>query len=298
MNSLVSVLGLEALLEKHGIRGPFENFEAVYASLCSDPEHADVRAELEDQVYAYFSRLALPDEPTLYDHLILSLRGKDVIFTFNWDPLLSHAYGRNKEVLGAAHVPSIWFLHGSVAAAKCAKHPRSVGTPKTRCPDCGELLVRSSLLFPIEQKDYTADRFIADEWEAIDAALREAFAFTVFGYSAPTSDVDAIRILRAAWTSNRLRDLVETEIIDIKTDAELDATWRPFVFSHHRTFWRALYDSSIGGNPRRTCEAFAKRLVDGKWVHPDPLPRGGSFPELYGWLEPFLEAEGVVDGPG
>jgi hypothetical protein len=32
--------------------------------------------------------LELPDHPTVYDHLLLSLRKKDAIFTFNWDPFL------------------------------------------------------------------------------------------------------------------------------------------------------------------------------------------------------------------
>ena len=37
----------------------------------------------ENTLFEYFSSLALPDHPTIYDYLILGLREKDVIATFN-----------------------------------------------------------------------------------------------------------------------------------------------------------------------------------------------------------------------
>ncbi|MHA1748548.1 MAG: hypothetical protein ACTSXN_02865 [Promethearchaeota archaeon] len=38
----------------------------------------------------------MTESPTIYDYLILSLRKKDVIATFNWDPLLVQAAWKNR----------------------------------------------------------------------------------------------------------------------------------------------------------------------------------------------------------
>jgi hypothetical protein len=35
--------------------------------------------------------MEIPDHVTLYDELLLTLRSKDLIATFNWDPLLLQA---------------------------------------------------------------------------------------------------------------------------------------------------------------------------------------------------------------
>ena len=44
--------------------------------------------EIETRVDEYFADLELPGHPTIYDRLVLSLREKDLIATFNWDPFL------------------------------------------------------------------------------------------------------------------------------------------------------------------------------------------------------------------
>lgn len=41
--------------------------------------------------------IQIPERPTIYDQLLLNLRPKDLIATFNWDPLISQAYKRNKD---------------------------------------------------------------------------------------------------------------------------------------------------------------------------------------------------------
>jgi hypothetical protein len=53
----------------------------------------------------------LPNEPTIYDHLVLSLRPKDLIATFNWDPFLYQAFVRNGHV---GDMPYLAFLHGTM----------------------------------------------------------------------------------------------------------------------------------------------------------------------------------------
>ena len=71
-----------------GIAPPFDDFEAIYSEIATDPARKNVREAIDSRVFHYFESLELPDEPTLYDHLVLSLRPKDVIATFNWDPFL------------------------------------------------------------------------------------------------------------------------------------------------------------------------------------------------------------------
>jgi hypothetical protein len=87
MNDLIDTVGLAAELGGLGLDCRGKNFEVVYGEL-ADRGDATVCWAIESRVREYFEALELPDRPTTYDHLVLSLREKDVIATFNWDPLL------------------------------------------------------------------------------------------------------------------------------------------------------------------------------------------------------------------
>ena len=78
-------------------------------------------SEIEDEIYNYFSSLKIPNELTLYDFLILFLREKDCIATFNWDPLLNQALERNLPFLSDYELkpPKLIYLHGNVAVGHC-----------------------------------------------------------------------------------------------------------------------------------------------------------------------------------
>ena len=94
-------------------------FEDFYSSIYeTKPKLA---SEVEDKIYTYFSSFKIPDELTLYDYLILFLREKDCIATFNWDPLLNQALKRNLPILYdyGLKPPKIIYLHGNVAAGHC-----------------------------------------------------------------------------------------------------------------------------------------------------------------------------------
>jgi len=52
------------------------NFEDLYFELSNDPAKTMVREALEREIFDYFSGLELPDESTLFDSLVLSLRPK------------------------------------------------------------------------------------------------------------------------------------------------------------------------------------------------------------------------------
>ena len=92
----------------------------IYSELFEREECSEIVRKLEERLYDYFASLELPDEPTIYDLLILSLTNKDCIATFNWDPLLIQAYIRCLKI--TLNLPQILCLHGNVAVGFCEEH--------------------------------------------------------------------------------------------------------------------------------------------------------------------------------
>ena len=132
MNELPEILGSpwKNLVENASLVNL--DFESQFTRLRESARHRDRLNEIEDIMYEYFSSLALPDNPTIYDYLILGLRGKDVIATFNWDPFLILAHARNRTI---SNLPEIRFLHGCVQYASCPNHD-VLGRLGERCPIC------------------------------------------------------------------------------------------------------------------------------------------------------------------
>ena len=201
MDNLIEVLDLGTVLDQAGIEYQNRNFETVYSELYSKNPESNSLHKVEDVVYAYFSSLRLPEYPTLYDHLLLSLRPKDLIATFNWDPFLYDAWDRNYH---RAPPPQIAYLHGNVRIGYCLEH-RVKGENGTLCPECDKELSPSKLLYPVTMKNYSDDPFIKNEWESLKNDLRNAYIITIFGYSAPSTDKEAFDIMQRAWDKyNRL----------------------------------------------------------------------------------------------
>lgn len=197
MNEIVETVdGLSDCFNKCGIDYTEQNFEDLYSPLFEDSKYDKIRQDVEELTYDYFARMELPDEPTLYDHLILSLTGRDVIATFNWDPFLWQAICRNYHRVGDSNLPCQFFLHGNAAIGVCTNHDKiQISHKGSICPQCRKPLGRSKLLYPIGKKDYNSDRFIKSSWDNIKSLLEVAYMFTVFGYSAPTSDIEAVALL-------------------------------------------------------------------------------------------------------
>lgn len=290
IKNFVDVVGLAPLLADNGIHAPYDDFEAIYSDVATNPAQVGLRAEIERRVYDYFAALELPDTPTLYDHLILSLRPKDVIATFNWDPFLWQAAARNYHF---GKVPCLLFLHGNVAIGYCPEC-KVILNRDQHCTRCGQQVIASPLLYPVKQKDYQSDPAIAGHWRTLARALKEAWAVTFFGYGAPSTDVEAVKLLKDAWGDVEKRNLEETELIDIRTEADLVATWEPFIHTHHYTIGQSFYDSNIGKHPRRSCEALWARLMECLFLEGTRIPQNADFGELYKWFQPRIEAEKVV----
>jgi len=278
MRDIVDVVGLKPLLDEAGIADGRDDFEALYSDLITKGKYRDLVTRIEDAIVTYFSDLELPDEPTLYDHLVLSLREKDYIATFNWDPFLWQALARNWR---PGTLPTPIFLHGNAAFGCCLEHDQIVVRPRGQlCPRCKRPMPAPKLLFPVRQKNYSSDRFVSKSWETLRHALREAFLVTIFGYSAPVTDVEAIALLKSAWGDPVQRSLEEIEIIDIKDEWELFRTWKPFFHSHHYQVSRSFYESIVGRSPRRSVEAMFGAMIDLNPVAANPIPRTSDWNEV------------------
>jgi hypothetical protein len=286
MDNLIEMLDIEPVLEREVVKNRSRNFEDIYSELYENDPGSPVLKEIEKIVYTYFDSLKLPKYPTVYDHLLLSLRPKDIVATFNWDPFLFDAWNRNKDKVP---VPEIVHLHGNVRLAYCPEHP-VYGEHGMYCPECDRELTPSRLLYPVRMKNYVNDTFIKTEREILKKGLSQAMTITIFGYGAPTTDKEAVDIMKSAWDKdNRL--IERTEIIDIKEKEVLWAQWEPFIIRTYLDCPENFYQSRIATFPRRTCEALLAQTFYGQWIENNHFPLDANFDELLSWVEPLVEAE-------
>ena len=287
MDNIIEVLDMKNLLSQTEIEFESKNFEIIYAQICKMEKYQKLRQAVEQTVYSYFSDLEISDSPTLYDHLLLSLRPKDIVATFNWDPFLLQAYRRNIERFT---LPRVLFLHGNVGIGFCEKD-MSVGVNGHLCKMCGEYLEPTKLFYPIAEKNYHLDGFISAQWNELDFHLKQAFMITIFGYGAPKSDVSAIDLLKSAWGDVNQREMEQTEIIDIKTDDELRTTWRPFIHTHHYETHADFYASWTPNHPRRTGEAYINQYWNAYFIESNPIPKDLPFEALWEWIDALQQVE-------
>ena len=287
MSNLVKTVGLRDLIPESMRR---RNFETIYSSIASDPSEKRRAQEMETRIYDYFDDLGLPDHPTIYDHLLLALQPKDIIASFNWDPFLIQAIRRNERVLARVGCPVVLFLHGNVLEGRC-EQDHVIGTKGAGCPQCGKGLVPSRLLYPVTQKDYASDVFLKDSWRRLEHAFKHAFMVTIFGYSAPRSDREAVALLRRAWGPSDKRAMEQFEIIDIRAEVPLVKSWNAFIHTHHYDVTDDFFSSSLTRHPRRTGEDWMSRYWEAQWTTPNPPPLSGSFDDLHDWYGPLVDAE-------
>ncbi len=288
MADFVDTLELRPLLAQWGI-DPDRNFEDVFSGIYEAGE-TDRIGILQSRVENYFGSLQIGDNPTIYDHLVLSLRKKDYIATFNWDPLLLQAYRRN----GRFELPKLLFLHGNVGIGYCVKD-RTVGVAGARCSKCLQSFTRAPLLYPISQKNYAANHFIASEWGTFKKLLAHTFMVTIFGYSGPQSDQEALSSMGAAWGPVRNRELEQTCFITIQDRDTVLGNFRDFVHTHHYEIDSNFYNSWIAHHPRRTGEAWWNQYLECMFLPNNPIPKDVDFPALWNFFEPFREPERLFE---
>ncbi|MBL7093558.1 hypothetical protein ISS22_06245 [candidate division KSB1 bacterium] len=288
MDNLIEVVGLRPILDDSAVDYHNQNFEELYSQLYEKEPNSTLIRTIENTIRNYFEGLQLPEEPTLYDHLMLSLRPKDIVATFNWDPFLHDVWERHRYTVP---VPEV-HLHGNVRIACCIEH-QVQGENGMYCPHCDEKMTPSRLLYPVAIKNY-ADLFINKQWEMIESCLRSAFTLTIFGYGAPETDKEAFELMTKAWKGKSPRELETMEIIDTKEKQYLMERWKPFIPTFHCMHSKDFYKSGIAHFPRRSCEGLYVPTVLGKFAEPFLTPKEMNFKELMSWLEPLIEAERLM----
>lgn len=292
MCDLAELIELAPLFASTGIEQGLDDFEAAFARLASRDDLASTRAHIETRVHAYFAAMDLPATATLYDRLVLSLRPCDAILTFNWDPFLFDAFARNRHI---AALPLVYFLHGNVRIGACDEHPQPslIGGA---CRTCGKSMAPVPLLYPVGNKDYTSNAYIAAAWSDARKLLAEALTLTVFGYAAPASDAGAVSLLRDSWFSRSSRQFEHMQVIDIVPSAELHLRWSKFLPTGHLHAIQGFEDSWLSLWPRRANQALLHTMSTGVPCAESPLPQTHNLRELQECAANIAAHEGPCAG--
>lgn len=277
MDGFLEKLGMLDIIKGANLVTESQNLEDIYSELHEREEFESIRVLLDQKIREYFLKLEIPDQPTIYDLLLLGLRKKDLIATFNWDPLLLQAYQRAIRI--TKDLPQLAFLHGNVLAGYCRNH-KAGGIIYAECPQCGEHFTPGKLLYPIRKKNYAADPYTEDHWKAIRNTLKRAYLVTIFGYSAPKTDSEAIALMKEAWGEPHGRELEDFEFIDKRPEDDLVSSWSEFIHSHHYQVHTNFFDSSVGKFPRRTTVELFDRTMECKFT----VPTNSFTPEM-NWNE-------------
>lgn len=281
MSGFIDKLGLNEIISKVSIHTSSDNLEDIYMELDERSKNESdcnaVKNELENVIRYYMSDFELPDEPTIYDFLVMSLTNKDLIATFNWDPFLVQAIGRIQKYTD--NIPQVAFLHGNVAVGYCSDD-NVIGNVGRICR-CGKALKPMKLLFPIKNKDYSSDEAIAKSWKQLKNVLERAYMVTIFGYSAPKSDAEAVAMLKQAWGAVDDRKLEEIELVDIRDEQTVIDSWDQFIHTHHYSYHTSFFDTTLARCPRRSCEATFDRLMNCIWLDGNKgFKKGMSFSDI------------------
>jgi hypothetical protein len=192
-------------------------------------------------------------------------------------------------------MPKLAFLHGNVAVGYCAEH-RTCGWHDDRCRVCNEPFSPSPLLFPVKDKDYIGQPFIRSEWARLQRDLEAAYFVTIFGYSAPVTDVAARNTMLEVWSRNGAREIAEVEIIDIRPADDLVRSWDDFIVRSHYITKQRVMQAYSSWHPRRSCDAlFAATMMNDPW-RDDWLPEFSDPAELRQWVDPLWNEERRLAG--
>ena len=294
MKGFLNAFDLEYLIDGVTLHTRSDNIEDIYSELSERPECADKVKSIEEAIVRVMSSFEIPEEPTVYDYLILSLREKDLIATFNWDPLLLQAYYRVRNI--TSNLPMLCVLHGNVACGHSTCEHKKVGFRNSICSVCGQPFVSVPLLYPIQHKDYATDWWIKGQWDMVVRYMEEAGALTIFGYSAPKSDIEAINLLKRGWGPPEKKSIQQTEFIDIKELGELEETWADFIFNGHCEGCKSFFESKLALYPRRTIEADIERFCCTNFIsHRNSCFEDGmTFAQIREHLKPLLQNEQSV----
>ena len=296
MDNFIQELGMEDILASVKIKTKSKNLEVIYSELNERSDCDKEKKDLENRIRDYFKSIVIPDEPTIYDYLLLSLRDKDLIISFNWDDLLLQARKRVSKI--TKNLPEMVFLHGNVGVGYC-NNDDTYGLMGNRCLICGEEYKQSQLLFPVKNKDYNSSPQLHRQWEGIKDYINRAGYITIFGYGAPNTDIEAKEILLNAFKcfGDDIRFFEEVQIIDKPglDESEIYDKWNKFIHTTHEHYKivSSFFKSSLAEFPRRSIEGHIKRNYEG-WWGTSPISFTDSpktFKEIKELIQPLLDKE-------
>jgi hypothetical protein len=291
MFGLAALPVIRELLDEAGIVDVNIGFEAAYSQIRATASLEEVADRIDTAVREYFREVEISDEPTIYDHLLLGLRGKDMVATFNWDPLIVQSEMRLR-LAGVDDLPTVVFLHGNVAIGVCLDHAVAGLLPGV-CHECRAPLEPAPLLYPVTDKNYEDNEFIKYAWDGLRWGLKNAVVVTIFGYRAPESDRAAIREFKRAYGTAEQRQFEQYELIG-RPGCDLDALrqrWDAFVHTHHYNAIDDFYDSWIAQHPRRSAEAWYKQYIEANFIDDNPIPRTLDLEETIKWFAELISYE-------
>jgi hypothetical protein len=298
MDNFIKKLGMEDIFSSVKLETTSKNLEDIYSELDERNDCDDVKNKLEVRIREYLKSIVIPDEPTIYDYLLLSLREKDLIISFNWDDLLFQARERVSEI--TKDLPQMVFLHGNIGVGYC-KNDIEYGLITNKCTKCGEKYTPSQLLFPVKVKNYNSTFQLQNQWKVAKDYINRAGFITIFGYGAPNTDVEAKDILLKAFKcfGNDKRFFEEIQIIDKPglNESEMYDKWSNFIHisDNHYKIISSFFNSILAEFPRRSIEGHLKRnYEDGGWWGNSKISLTNSpktFNEIKELIQPLLDNE-------
>lgn len=262
LKNIHNILGFTDELKKYDFSDEqMEDFEKLFSDINGKAEYRELQEKMEYDVCDYFSKLQIPEEPTLYDYLILSLTEKDAIISFNWDPFLMQAYRRN---ISVGNLPELIFPHGNAGVGVCYDC-KIKGYANCLCSRCLKKLGQMPLLYPIGDKDYNSNEIIINEWYRAKEVLSKAAGITVYGYGAPVTDVEAVELMKSANRISKTKDIAPFTIINLaENEEEQRKKWAEFYDGDMVLYCNRFEETLLWKNPRVSLETLFDAILQQK----------------------------------
>lgn len=259
LRDIHKILGLQDELKSYDFtEEELADFELLFSNIYGKIGYEQLQQVLESAVRKYFQDLVLPDGPTLYDYLILSLTEKDAIISFNWDPFLAQAYRRN---IDGGNLPQLFFPHGNTGVGLCYDcHVK--GYANCLCPKCFSPLTDMKLLYPVGNKNYSDGDIIQNEWNGARSFLNHAAGITIFGYSAPETDAEAYTLLKRSYSESNITTIAPFTIINLKkNEAEQKSKWADIYDRHMLQYTDSFKETILWSWPRVSLETLFDAIL-------------------------------------
>lgn len=169
----------------------------------------------------------------------------------------------------------------------CREHKMS-GFNDHFCKICNHKLEPSQLLYPVGNKDYSSDIAIKSQWNLFSNMVTEASILTIFGYSAPTTDLAAKTALLESWEKLGVKHTGLVEVIDIQAREQIEQKWSEFYFKDYNFgYYNKLGDSYLFQYIRQSGYALYMARMQQDPIREIKFPKVSSLEELYQFVRDY-----------